>query len=117
MRKVTDLSAKKFLGKTVTVIIDRPLGSMHPDWDFFYPLNYGFIPNEPAPDGENLDAYLLGVFEPIEHFTGQCIAFIHRFDDDDDKLIIVPNEKDYTDEQITALTEFQERFFNSIIIR
>lgn len=64
-----------------------------------------------APDGEEVDAYLLGVFEPVESFTGKCIAVIHRLDDDDDKLIIVPEDKNYTAEQIIVLIEFQERFF------
>jgi inorganic pyrophosphatase len=109
--------AKQFLGKLVTMGVDRPLGSRHPDWSFLYPLNYGYIPNTPAPDGDDLDAYLLGVFEPVETYTGRCIAVIHRLDDDDDKLIIVPDGRFYSDEQIVALTEFQERFFQSVIIR
>jgi inorganic pyrophosphatase len=71
----------------------------------------------PPVDGENLAAYVLGIFEPIEMFTGKCIAIIHRLNDDDDKLGVTPHEKTYTDDQITALTEFQERFFTSIILR
>ena len=67
-----------------------------------------------APDGENLDAYVLGVFEPIQEFIGKCIAVIHRRDD---KLIVVPVNVCYSDEQLLALTEFQERFFKSDIIR
>jgi inorganic pyrophosphatase len=111
------IEAKKFLGKIVTVKMDRQLGSRHPEWGFIYPVNYGYIPEQPAADGENLDAYVLGIFEPIEAFTGKCIAIIHRLNDDDDKLIVTPLEKTYTDDQITALTEFQERFFTSIILR
>ena len=38
-------------------------------------------------------------------------------DDDDDKLVIVPEDKEYSDSAIDALTEFQERFFESEIIR
>jgi len=109
--------ARTFIGKTVDVEIDRPLGSRHPEWGFIYPVNYGFVPNIPAPDGEELDAYILGVFEPLEAFTGKCIAVVHRLDDDDDKLVVVPAEKSYTDEQIVALTEFQERFFESRVTR
>jgi inorganic pyrophosphatase len=73
------------------------------------------VPDTLAPDGEPIDAYVLGVFEPIEEFTGRCIAIVQRLDDDDDKLIVVPQNKDYSDEQIQALVEFQERFFTSII--
>ena len=109
--------SKKYLGQKVTVKIDRPMGSKHPKWSFIYPVNYGYIPNTKAPDGEKLDAYVLGVFEPQEEFTGICIAIIHRTNDNDDKLVIVPENKTYSDEQIRALTEFQESFFESEIIR
>ncbi len=106
-----------FLGRTIRCHVDRPLGSRHPEWGFIYPVNYGFVPGQPAPDGEGLDVYILGVFEPLTKFTGRCIAVLHRLDDEDDKLILVSEGKDYTDEQIMALVEFQERFFKSVIIK
>ena len=109
--------SKKYLGKKIKIIIDRPMGSKHPKWGFIYPLNYGYVPNTKAPDGEEIDAYILGIFEPKKEFTGKCIAIIHRLDDDDDKLIITPEGKDYSDEQIISLTEFQESFFKSVIIK
>ncbi len=111
------IEARTFIGKTVRVSVDRPLGSRHPDAGFVYPVNYGFLPGVPAPDGEELDAYILGVSSPITTFTGTCIAVIRRSDDDDDKLVIAPSGKDFSDEQILALTEFQERFFRSFVTR
>jgi len=107
--------ARFFLGKSVSVQIDRPLGSRHPDHGFIYPLNYGFVPGTCAPDGEELDAYILGIFAPLETFTGTCIAVIHRIDDNDDKLVLAPEGKSYTNNQIKALTEFQEQFFKSTL--
>jgi inorganic pyrophosphatase len=59
---------------------------------------------------------VLGVFEPLENFEGRCIAVIHRLDDDDDKLVLVPDGVQYTDDQVLALTEFQERFFKAVLI-
>lgn len=109
--------AKSYLGKTVNVEIDRPLGSKHPKHGFIYTVNYGFVPNTVSGDGEELDCYVLGVFEPVEKFTGKCIAVIHRTNDNDDKLIIVPENTNFSNEQIRALTDFQERFFESEIIR
>jgi inorganic pyrophosphatase len=97
--------------------IDRPLGSRHPQHSFLYLLNYGYLPGVLAPDGEELDANLLGVFEPVERFEGRCIAVIQRLDDDDDKLVLAPEGVQYSDEQILALTEFQERFFKPVVIR
>lgn len=107
---------KDFLGKKVKVVMDRPMGSRHPEWDFLYPINYGYVPNTISGDGKELDAYIVGIFEPIEEYEGKCIAAIHRLDDDDDKLVIAPEEKIYTKQQIEALVEFQERFFEHVII-
>ena len=109
--------AKSFLGKIVNVEIDRALGTKHPKHEFIYTINYGFVPNTVSGDGEELDCYVLGVYEPLETFTGKCIAYIHRTNDDDDKLIIVPENTNFSNEQIRALTAFQERFFESEIIR
>lgn len=111
------VNSKEYLNQIVDVKIDRQLGSNHPKHGFLYMLNYGYIPNTISEDGEELDAYLLGVFEPVEKFTGKVIAIIKRTNDNDDKLIVVPDGKTYSDEQIKALTEFQERFFESVIIR
>ena len=110
--------AKDYLGKKVDVIIDRPFGSKHPKHGFIYPVNYGYVPNTVSGDKEELDVYLLGVFEPVSKYeNGQVIAYIHRTNDDDDKLIVVPEGCNYNNDQIEALTEFQERFFKSVIIR
>ena len=108
---------KDYIGKTITIKIDRPFGSKHPKHGFIYPVNYGYVPNTVSGDGEELDAYLLGVFEPVDEYTGKSIAIIHRTNDNDDKLVIVPKDKDYSDDAIDAITEFQERFFEHKIIR
>jgi len=84
---------------------------------FLHPINYGFIPGTKAPDGEELDAYILGVDTPLKMFTGKCIAIIHRTDNDDDKLVLAKDGTDYTDDQIRSLTHFQEQWFKSEIIR
>ena len=107
----------KYIGEIVEVKIDRPLGSAHPKHGFIYPINYGFIPNTISGDGEELDCYILGIHEPLDSFKGKCIAIIHRLNDDDDKLIVVPDKRNFSNEEIRVLTEFQERFFKSEIIR
>ncbi len=108
---------KDYLGKIISIKIDRPFGTKHPKHGFIYPVNYGYVPNTVSGDGEELDAYLLGVFEPVEEFEGECIAIIHRTNDNDDKLVVVPEGKKYSDEAIDALIEFQEQYFEHIIIR
>ncbi|MBN2045832.1 MAG: inorganic diphosphatase [Anaerolineales bacterium] len=111
------IQTSEFIGRTLTIHIDRAMGSKHPQHRFIYPVNYGFLPGIFGPDGEELDAYLLGVFAPVATYTGVCIAVIHRLDDEDDKLVIAPEGVQYTPDQIRALTEFQERFFTSQIVQ
>jgi len=107
-----------YLGKVVQVVIDRPLGSNHPKHGFKYEVNYGFIPDTKAPDGEEIDAYVLGVDGALESFKGKCVAVIHRTNDDDDKLVIIPEDmNNFSDEEIQKQTNFQEQFFKSVIIR
>ena len=97
------------IGRTVTVAVDRPLGSRHPEYpELIYPVNYGYIPGILAGDGEEQDAYILGVEEPVRTFTGRVIAVIHRLDDAEDKWVLAPAGSVYTAEQIAAATAFQE---------
>ncbi len=110
-------AATSFLGKIVTAVVDRPLHSRHPDWGFTYLVNYGFLPGVPAPDGDDLDVYILNIAVPLRQFTGECIAVIHRLNDNDDKLVLVPQGQTATDQQIRDQTEFQEKFFDSVILR
>ena len=107
----------EYLNKTLEIKIDRPMGSKHPKHGFIYPVNYGFVPDTISGDGEELDCYVLGVFEPLNEFTGKCIAIIHRINDNDDKLIIVPENRNFSNKEIDVLIEFQERFFKHEIIR
>ena len=101
------------LGKKIKIKIDRPMGSKHPKHGFIYPVNYGYVPGVMGGDGEELDAYLLGVFEPVKEYEGRLIAIIHRYDDNEEKLVVSPTF--YTVEQIRALVEFQERWFKSLV--
>lgn len=118
MNTIFEGYAEKYLSKKVTVTIDRPLGSKHPKWGNEYPVNYGFVPGTKAPDGEEIDAYVLKVNEPLKEFSGKCVAVVHRLDDDDDKLIVVPEEdEDISDSAIRDATAFQEKFFKSEILR
>lgn len=102
------------IGQTVKVIIDRPLGSYHPNHpDMYYPVNYGYVEGIIAPDGEEQDVYVLGVDEPLKEFTGRVIAVIHRFDDVEEKWVAAPEKVTFTKEEIMEQVHFQERFFKS----
>lgn len=107
----------QYIGKIVEVKIDRPLGSHHPKYGYEYPVNYGFVPYTKSGDGEELDAYVLMIDEPVPEYIGRCIAVIHRTDDDDDKLVVVPEAYDLADETIEQDTAFQEKWFKHILLR
>ena len=105
------------LENIVKVIIDRPLGSHHPKHkDIIYPVNYGYIPGVIAPDGEEQDAYILGVNEPVEEFVGKVIAIIHRLNDIEDKWVVAPEGKSFTKEEIANSVAFQEKFFDIEVV-
>ena len=63
-----------YLGKNVNIKIDRKLGSRHPKHGFMYMLNYGFVPNTVSGDNEELDAYLIDEFEPVDEVVGKQFA-------------------------------------------
>ncbi len=101
---------------TVTVTIDRPLGSYHPKHkDLYYPINYGYVKGIISGDGEEQDAYVLGVYEPVETFTGKLIAIIHRLNDAEDKWVVAPDNMKITAQEIEKQVSFQEQYFESII--
>ena len=105
------------LGKTVKVIIDRPLGTCHPKHkDLYYPINYGYIEDIIAPDGEEQDAYILGVNEPVSEFEGKIIAIIKRLDDVEEKWVIAPENMTFTKDEIMSQVKFQEKYFKTEII-
>lgn len=105
------------LGKTVRVVVDRPMGSYHPTHkDIHYSVNYGYVTGVIAGDGEEQDVYVLGINQPLKEFVGTVIAIIHRIDDVEDKLVVAPNGVTLTKEQIEKQVHFQERFFKTEII-
>lgn len=103
---------RPLLGKQVTVVVDRPLGSRHPEGHpIWYPVNYGYIPGTVSGDGEPVDAYVLGVFEPVSTVSGVVAGLILRRDDVEDKVVVAPAGRRFTAGEIRVLVEFQERFF------
>lgn len=104
------------IGKIVKVVVDRPLGTYHPKHkDIYYTVNYGYIPNVMAPDGEEQDAYILGVDEPVSEFMGKVIAIIHRVDDVEDKWVVAPENVTFTADEIMQKVAFQEQYFKTEI--
>lgn len=108
-----EMIIQEHMGKHVRVVVDRPMGYMHRD--LVYPINYGYIPGVFAEDGEEQDAYILGVSEPVKAFEGRVIGVIRRKNDTEDKLVIAPEGQIYHQAQIAEAVHFQERFFDTRI--
>ncbi len=108
---------RPYLGRTVTIAIDRPVGYIHHKGEktLHYPINYGFIPDVLGGDGEELDVFLLGVHEPVQTFTGVIIGIVYRRDDVEDKLIMAPAGMHFTVEEMAAAVHFQEMYYDSHI--
>lgn len=101
------------IGNIVKVIVDRPMSTYHPvHKDLYYPVNYGYIPGIIARDGEEQDAYILGINEPVREFVGKVIAIIHRYDDVEEKWVVVPVDTNFTKDEIVQQVAFQEQYFH-----
>lgn len=107
---------RSYLGKTVRIEMDRPIGTVHPKHpDIIYPINYGCIPGVLGGDGEELDVYLLGVDTPVTEYTAKIIAIVHRLNDEEDKLVAAPDGMSFSAEEIFEAVRFQEQFYDSRI--
>lgn len=105
------------IGDIVKVTVDRPLGSYHPEYkDMYYPVNYGYVEGIMAPDGEEQDAYILGVNEALKEFTGKIIAVIRRFDDIEEKWVVAPENVSFSKDEIMEQVKFQEQYYKSEIV-
>ena len=105
---------KSYLGKTVDIIIDRPIGYVHkkPNYTLTYPINYGYIPGVLGGDDEELDVYLLGVDKPVNQYHAKIIGIVYRKNDIEDKLIAAPINVRFSQEEIANKINFQERYYD-----
>ncbi|WP_367277889.1 hypothetical protein [Clostridium sp.] len=123
LKEIIDIQERKIatyrrnvMNSIVKVVIDRPLGSYHPKHkDIYYSVNYGYVPGIIAPDGEEQDAYVLGINEPIKELIGKVVAIIHRNDDVEEKWVVVPQGMKITKAEIQEQVNFQEKYFDSLI--
>ncbi|MGA7732825.1 MAG: inorganic pyrophosphatase [Chloroflexia bacterium] len=109
---------RPYLGRRVTVVVDRPLGSPHPRFPEGepYPVNYGYLAGTMSGDGGEIDAYVLGLDVAVERAEGVVIAVVVRGDDVEDKLVVAVEGWVVTAEEVWARVEFQERYFDSEVV-
>lgn len=108
---------QSYLGRTVEVEIDRPIGYHHVTKGIHldYTINYGYLPGVTGGDGEEQDVYVLGVDEPVTRFTGRIIGAIRRSDDNEDKLVAAPEGMCFHKGDIARAVHFVEKYFDSTI--
>lgn len=105
------------IGQEVNIVMDRPLGSYHPEHkEMYYPINYGYVPGLFAGDGEEQDVYLLGVDEPVQEYMAKIIAVIVRKNDVETKWVAAPADKYFSKEEIARQVNFQEKYFEHEIL-
>ncbi len=104
-----------YLGKTVTISMDRPMGYVHhkKSYTLRYPINYGYLPGVIGGDGEELDVYLLGVDHPVDSYTAKIIGIIHRLNDAEDKLVAAPAKMKFNQVEIAQAVAFQEQYYRT----
>ena len=115
MTQAIDL--KKMLGEIVEICIDRPMGA-YGENGIMYLCNYGFIPGTIAGDREEIDAYVLGVTQPlVKDYVGnfKVVGVIVRHDDIEDKLIVAPRYMNYQATVMSYLVRFAEQRYNHTI--
>ena len=85
-REVFTGKNNSIIGATVTVTVDRPLGSYHPEYkDMYYTINYGYIEGVIVPDAE-------------------------------EKWVVVPDGMMFSKDKIRQQIHFQEQYFDSKIV-
>ena len=106
-----------YLGKEISIEIDRPIGYVHHKGEktLVYPINYGYIPGVLGGDGEELDVFLVGVDTPVETYTGRIVGIVYRADDVEDKLIMAPTDMDFSAEEMARAVYFQEKYYKTTI--
>lgn len=112
------LTERRFLGTTVTVIIDHPYGSLHPsNPDVLYPLNCGYIRQDITnEDTDFQNAYVYGPEEPLDTFTGVVAGIVYHREDNLSRWIVIPAGMVIDHNAIIQKIAFEEQYYDTRII-
>lgn len=105
------LLGKEALGRRVTVTVDHPYGSLHPlIGDVVFPCNYGYVADGITEDGEFQNAYIYGVREPVEEFTGFVIAVIYHRDEKETRWVVASGLQYDRSDVINTIGEIEQEY-------
>ncbi|MBR3348667.1 MAG: GNAT family N-acetyltransferase [Solobacterium sp.] len=107
------LLGREYIGKTVTVIVDRPYGSFHPHHpDVLYPVNYGYVNELIDGDGEFQDAYVYGPQEPLESFKGTVAGIVYH-KDGPSRFIVTRTGETVDPKRIIETLAFEDQYYDT----
>ena len=105
------ICGKEALGKKVTVFVDHPYGSFHPILpDVVYTCNYGYVDGDASGDADLQNAYVYGVNEPVDTFTGFVIAIIYHRDETETRWVVSQSLLYDKNDVINAIGEMEQEY-------
>lgn len=111
------LCGRSYLGKNVTVIVDRPYGSLDLRSDGEMTCNCGYV-QQPVTmeDNDDIEARIVGIYEPRESFTGTVIGIIYHKEDSHMHLIVAPPAWTINRNEIITQIGMVEQYYHTRMI-
>lgn len=111
------LCGKELLGTTVNVIVEQKYGTLDQRSDGEMTVNCGFV-SQPASivDREMIDAYVVGVYQPCDSFTGTVIGLVCHEEDDRMHLLVAPVTLNVKKEEIIEQIGCVEQYYRSRLV-
>ena len=109
------LLGRDWLNQQVHVTVELPYGSYHPLYpDEEVTANKGYV-DEKMEEGEVLPAYVVGINEPLDSFTGTVIGVVYRRGTDGYSLIVAKDTAVSKEDVIRSIA-FEEQYFDTQIL-
>ncbi|MGM9940698.1 MAG: GNAT family N-acetyltransferase [Bulleidia sp.] len=111
------LCGRSLLGKTVQIIVDQPYGSLDLRTEGIRTCNVGYMKEEDVmEDREIIPAYVTGVHQPLETFTGVVIGLIYHKEDHLIRVIAAPHGMIIDRKQVISEIGMMEQYYESRMI-
>ena len=111
------LCGKYLLGKTVTVLVDRPYGSLDLRAEGQTTVNCGYIEEAVTmEDCEIREACIVGVHMPAEKFTGVVIALVYHEEDSHIHAVVARKGAVIDHDEVIQEIGMVEQYYHSRIV-
>ena len=111
------LCGKYLLGKTVTVLVDRPYGSLDLRAEGQTTVNCGYIEEAVTmEDCEIKEACIVGVHMPAEKFTGVVIALVYHEEDSHIHAVVARKGAVIDHDEVIQEIGMVEQYYHSRIV-